>query len=105
MTDEITPEVETSQPKAAGSGQGRGRPVITVEFLADGVTAWGRVYGRGDKVSVRKGEKSWNETLDRKKKSWLDLDEASQMARWGKLYFRIIPNPPGKLKGPHATEE
>jgi hypothetical protein len=103
LTDVVKTDPQTPQ---TGGGQSRGgRPVITVEFLADGVTAWGRVYGRGEKVSVRKGEKSWNETLDRKKKSWLDLDNDGQMARWGRLYFRIVPNPPGKLKGPRATEE
>lgn len=67
---------------------------ITVEFIADGLTAWGKVWVTGEQVTIEVGGRSWIETCNRKGEgSWIELDPEGQNKRWRKQYFKTIANP------------
>lgn len=81
--------------------------VMTINFTEDGLTAFGRVWYRGETVSVERGSADWEMTLDGEGYSWMDLDEDAQIDKWGVRMFR-----PGKWSGKsydldeeHLTDE
>lgn len=53
---------------------------VTVHFLEDGHTALGRVWYRGDQVTVSKDSKEWQEDG----KYWMNLTEYDQVRRYGR---------------------
>lgn len=61
--------------------------VVTVNFLVDGVTAFGKVWYRGEELSVQRNSPWWEATVDRGGVSWLDLSEAEQRAIYGEVRF------------------
>ncbi len=63
---------------------------ITIEFIEDGLTAWGRVWEKGKTATVRVNGDSWKETCGRDGKSYLELNVPDQIKRWGKAYFRRV---------------
>lgn len=60
---------------------------IVVHFLADGLTALGRLWYRGEELSVDVGSEEWERTLDAEGNSFLDLDRVAQVRRWEKEMF------------------
>lgn len=65
---------------------------ILVHFLEDGLTSNNRVFVRGQEVTF--GPEAYKETLNRFGESWLNLDDAAQMARFdGRVMFRKGPWP------------
>jgi len=65
---------------------------ILVHFLEDGLTSNNRVFVRGQEITF--GPEAYKETLDRNGESWLNLDDAAQMARFdGRVMFRKGPWP------------
>lgn len=70
--------------------------IVTINFVEDGLTAFGRMWYRGQEVSIEKGSPQWESTvydLDTGE-SWMELDEDGQIDRWGVRFFR-----PGKWAG------
>ncbi len=67
--------------------------VIQVHFVADGFTALGKVWYRGQDLKVTVGDDRYRETVDRKGFSWLSLraDDFAQIDRWGKVFFHEGP--------------
>lgn len=68
--------------------------VTTINFVDDGLAAFGKMWYRGEELSVDRDSVSFQATQDTSGESWLDLDEDAQIARWGKRMFR-----PGKWSG------
>ena len=66
---------------------------ISIEFVTDGLTAWGNVWLTGQKVTIPVNGDSWKEASDRRGNCFIDLDDRGQIDRWGKVYFRRISNP------------
>lgn len=65
--------------------------VVTVNFVADGLTAFAQVWYRGQELSVLKGSPEWEQTLmdpEDSESSWLLLTEDEQVARWGERKFK-----------------
>ncbi len=85
------PEQEFEEPSAPGED------TIVIHFVADGFTALGQVWYRGQELEFTRDSRAYNDTCDRLGRSWLDLraDPAAQEARYGEEKFR--PGPwPGK---------
>ena len=82
--------------------------IVTIHFVEDGLTAFARMWYRGQTVSIERGSEQWESTVyDDEGSSWMLLDEDGQIDRWGKRFFR-----PGKWEGagfdledPALTEE
>lgn len=73
--------------------------VITVNFVEDGLTALGRVWYRGEELSVKRGSREWDQLYNQRRgKSVLEFSEDEQIARWGMRMFR-----PGQWQG-HSYE-
>lgn len=67
-----------------------GAEVITVHFVEDGFTALGRLFYRGEDISLVPDSDDYLKTVDRNGDSWLDLadDDAEQFKRYGRVMFR-----------------
>lgn len=81
--------------------------LVTINFVQDGMTAFGRIFYRGQELTIERGSAEWERTLDEEGNSWLEMDEDAQNDRWGERFFR-----PGKWTGkgfdvadPELTEE
>ena len=82
--------------------------VVTINFTEDGFTAFGNIWYRGQTVSVERGTPDWDMTVNPATgESWMELDEDTQIDRYGKRMFR-----PGKWTGKgydlseeHLTDE
>lgn len=61
---------------------------ITVNFVEDGFTALGKVWYRGEELTVQKGSEDWDKTLTPSGVSWLELSESEQEERYGRRMFR-----------------
>lgn len=83
-TEEAVQEPET-EAKAPGDGD-----TVTINFVEDGMTALGKVWYRGEELTITRGSEDWEKTLSQGD-SWVDLDEAAQEARWGRRMFRLGP--------------
>lgn len=64
--------------------------VIVVHFVADGFTALGHVWFRGQELEFTVGSSAYNDTCDRNGWSWLSLrdDPSTQESRYGEVKFR-----------------
>lgn len=67
---------------------------ITVHFLEDGLTLLGKVWYRGEELTINPGTENWAAAA-----SILELDEFAQEERWGKRFFR-----PGVWRGKRLDE-
>ncbi len=66
---------------------------ITIEFLEDGLVAFGSIWEKGQRKTVEKDSRDWGSTINRRgEDSWLLLSNRGQMQRWGKVYFKKVPN-------------
>ena len=82
------PELETpTNPDAPGN--------ILIHFVADGLTALGRVWYTGQELEFEPGSGAYRDTCDRYGQTWLDLrrDESAQIERYGAVMFREGPWP------------
>lgn len=62
-----------------------------IEFLEDGLTAFGTVWSKGQRVTVVKDSREWATTINRRgEDSWVLLSNKGQLGRWGKVYFKRI---------------
>jgi len=66
---------------------------VLIHIVEDGFTAQGRVWYRGQEIEFVKGSRAYNQTFGRDGHSWLELDDAAQYDRFGKIYFRRGPWP------------
>ncbi len=68
---------------------------IRIHFVAEGLTALGQVWHRGQELEFVPGSAAYRDTCDRFGRSWLDLrdDPAAQEARWNEVKFRSGPWP------------
>jgi len=64
---------------------------ILVHFLSDGVTSNGKTFYRGQEAIF--GPEAYEETKNRAGRSWLEMTDSEQFARWGELKFRKGPWP------------
>lgn len=71
-------------PKATPGAEG----VVTINFVEDGLSAFGKVWVRGEELSVKRDTPSWEATCDRDGNSWMELSEHDQYERWGEVRFR-----------------
>lgn len=87
-----TEEVEAAEPVLAEEPKDAGE-VILIHFVEDGFTAFGQIWHRGQELEFVVGSDGFTQTVDRAGQSWVFLDEAAQMQRWGKVWFRRGPWP------------
>lgn len=66
---------------------------VLIHVREDGFTANGRVWYRGQELEFTVGAQNWRDTLDRNGQSWLQLNEADQLRRYGKVMFGHGPWP------------
>lgn len=91
LTAEDIPEPPAIIPRATAA-TARGE-VRTIHFVDDGLTALGKVWYRGEQISVDTASDDYQMTVDRTGRSWLDFDEVEQVERYGKVMFRPGPWP------------
>lgn len=84
------PEQELELPEAPGANGN-----IVIHFIADGHTALGQVWRRGQELEFDPNGPAYADTVDRFGWSWLELRDrpAEQEARWGEVKFRSGPWP------------
>lgn len=56
---------------------------LTVHFVDDGLTLLGKVWYRGEELTINPGTEQWEEAY-----AVLSLDEYGQEERWGRRFFR-----------------
>jgi len=78
-----------------------------IHFVEDGLTTLGKVWYRGEELTVVEGTDEWDKVHDKNGNTFLTLDEDAQIDKWGKRMFR-----PGPWKGkgldidnPELTEQ
>jgi hypothetical protein len=76
---------------------------VTVHFVEDGFTALGKVWEKGKTLTLARGSDDWNETLDKKGRSWTEESADEQLDRRGKVYF--LPGPANKTAVGVVTDE
>jgi hypothetical protein len=67
---------------------------VLIHFVADGFSALEQIWYTGQELEIPIGSRWWEATLDRDGESWMLIDEESQIAKWGKVFFR-----PGEWPG------
>lgn len=82
---------------------------LLIHVLEDGLTFNGQVWYRGQEIEFDLpggggDTQPFEDTKDRHGKTWLALDEAAQMRRWGKVRFRRGPWPGVRHVDPAAEE-
>lgn len=88
IKDQLAPAVIAEvDPEAEGA--------VTVNFVSDDCTILGKLWFRGEELTIAPGTKEWDELWDKKRnKSYLELTEDEQILVWGERKFR-----PGKWSG------
>jgi hypothetical protein len=65
------------------------KDAVTVNFVEDGLTWLGKVWVRGEELTVAPDSKEWKELTDpRTGRLLLTLTENEQIIKWGKRMFR-----------------
>lgn len=59
---------------------------LTVHFVEDGLTLLGKVWYRGEELTINPGTNQWEEAH-----AVVSLDEYKQEERWGRRFFREGP--------------
>lgn len=85
--------IPSGNPPAAGT--------VQLHFVADGFTAFGKVWLTNERLEIPIPGKYYTDTLDRNGVSWLDdlmdengkISEQRQFDKWGTVYFREGPVP------------
>ena len=58
-----------------------------IHFIADGLTAFGNVWVRGQSLQIRVGGDTWQTTVDASGKSWLEKSRFDQIETYGEHLF------------------
>lgn len=66
---------------------------ILIYFETDGFTALGKMWYRGQELEFVPGSQAYEDTKDTRGFSWLNMDPAYQLRRFGKVFFRHGPWP------------
>lgn len=66
---------------------------VTIHFVEDGLTLFGKVWYRGEELTVRPGTQQWEEACDREGRMLLSMTETEQVLRWEKRFFAPGPWP------------
>lgn len=61
---------------------------VLIHFVADGLTAFGQVWYRGQELAIGPSHPRWPEAL-----GWITLDKYGQVERWGEQKFDFGPWP------------
>lgn len=65
---------------------------LTINFVEDGLTLLGKVWFRGEELTVVPGTRQWEEVQvvlkNGQKRNLITLDEDEQIERWGRRFFR-----------------
>ena len=61
---------------------------VIIHFVDDGFTKLGRVWLRGEHLTLNPGSPQWEESLDANGRCFATLDEDEQIAKWGRRFFR-----------------
>jgi hypothetical protein len=61
---------------------------VLIHFVADGLTAFGQVWYRGQELEIGPGHPRWGEAL-----GWITLSKFQQIERWGAQKFDFGPWP------------
>lgn len=61
---------------------------VLIHFVADGLTAFGQVWYRGQELAIGPDHPRWAEAL-----GWITLDKYGQIDRWGEQKFDFGPWP------------
>jgi len=61
---------------------------VLIHFTEDGLTAFGRVWYRGQELAIGPDHPRWPEAV-----GWIMMDKAAQFGRWGRQYFEHGPWP------------
>lgn len=64
---------------------------VTIHFVEDGLTLLGKVWFRGEELTINPGTRQWDEVqvvFKGQKRCLITLDEDEQIERWGKRFFR-----------------
>ena len=69
------------------------KEAVTIHFVADGFTALGRSWYQGMELTLELESPGWHATFDSEGNTWLNLTEAEQHRRYGKVFFRPGPWP------------
>lgn len=75
-----------------------------VHIVEDGFSAHGQIWYRGQEIEYSTDEQVYKDTMDRYGKSWLDLDDAGQMRKYGRVYFRRGPWPGNEWEDENSRE-
>jgi hypothetical protein len=67
--------------------------------LEDGFTAFGKVWYRGEELTLVPGTEKWDKAPRRFGKVFVEMDEFEQEEVWGRRLFR-----PGPWRGKRLTE-
>lgn len=82
-------------PAKAIDGDPTAEGAVIINFVEDGFTKLGRVWFRGEHLTLNPGTPQWEDAMDAPTgKVFALLTEEEQIARWGKRYWR-----PGIWKG------
>lgn len=73
----------SGDPKAQGS--------LTIHFVEDGFTVLGKVWYRGEELTLVPGTPQWAEAPSYRGKIFAVLDEYEQEETWGRRFFRAGP--------------
>lgn len=78
-----------------------------VHILEDGFTAFGKVWYRGQEITVVPESDEWNSTVDRDGNTWMNLSYTEQEIRYGRQMFGKGHWPYGgfNLDDPLLTDE
>jgi hypothetical protein len=106
-------EYNTASPRQISADELTADPsapeAVTINFVVDGFTALGKVWYRGEEITLAPGTEQWNlaQLNDGTGRTWAHLDEDAQIDKYGERKFR-----PGLWKGraldindPDLTEE
>lgn len=61
---------------------------VVIHFIADGLTAFGQVWFRGQEIEIGPGHPRWEQA-----RTWILLDRMAQVERYGKQFFERGPWP------------
>lgn len=79
-------KIKSDDPSAEGA--------VTIHFVDDGFTGLGKIWYRGEELTVAPGSPNWDALTDRTLgRMVLQLNEAEQVARWGRRLFAPGPWP------------
>lgn len=99
--EEFTRQALSSQPVSGFqiSGKPDVEGAVTIHFVEDGFTVLGKVWYRGEELTIEPNTAQWKESPVYRGKIFAQLDEFEQEEIWGRRIFRL-----GPWRGKRLTE-